>query len=672
MNRLVSLSASLLSTTLKLSPNLFDRVYYFLSRKASAWALCFLAGFVLDKPLRAQFAEVSENAGISHLTIDPTLLSGGVAFFDYQNDGFEDIFLIGGDRPNKLYENQGNGNFTDVSDRVGLHKIDHIRTMGISCGDLDNDGYKDLLITSIDQEGIYLLWNMNGMYFEEGSKDANISAAFYSSSSAFGDYNQDSYLDIYIGNYNSGMPGDLLLKNNGDRTFSDQSHLLGNHHGGTALAVAFSDYDADHDVDILVGNDFGDLYQPNRLFANQFPQIGFKELSENKGWDIRINSMGIAIGDYDEDGDLDYYVSDIGDNYLFANQQGHTFVKQAHETGVDNSESTSWGTAFLDFDNNSFLDLFVSNGLFEVGSRKQENKLYRGNGRSFEDVSAIQQVASSFRSRGLAVGDYNNDGHQDLLVGVVFNRPHAGYHTLLYKNPGNENNWVKFTLKGTNSNCDAIGSLVRIYFEGRSLVRELSGGSSYLSQNSHIIHFGVGITNSLDSVLVTWPNADQEVFRNLETNQQYEIVERGGIYRTTASVATVRNDEGLFFQDQWRYTEGVYVDTIHFESQIDEIVKTKLVINEAEPFVTSIDTNPKFHIWPNPFEQQINIADQSINTGHPVEVTVYDLLGQVVYRKERTFKSNTTIDFGPLKLTRGVYVIQLNDGRLYKKSLFKK
>lgn len=623
---------------------------------------------------KAQFIEISHNSGITHTNVDPTLLSGGVAFLDYQNDGFEDVFLIGGDAPNRLFENQGNESFVEVTEQVGLNKIDHMRTMGISCGDLDNDGYTDLLITSIDKEQVYLFWNVGGKYFKEGSQEAGIAASFYSSSTALGDFNKDGHLDVYICNYNSGTDGDLLLKNNGDRTFSNLSHLLGNFHHGSALVVAFSDFDSDHDLDILVGNDFGDLHQPNRLFVNEHPKLGFQELSDETGWDVRINSMGIAIGDYDEDGDLDYYVSDIGDNYLFANQTNHSFHELARQAEVDNAEGTSWGNAFFDYNNDSYLDLFVANGIFQIGDNQQKNRLFEGNGQAFKDVSELQEIASTFRGRGVAVGDFNNDGHQDLLVGVVHNRPNARYHTLLYENPGNENNWIKINLIGTMSNKDAYGSLVKAFFEGRCLIKESSGGGSYLSGNSKVIHFGLGTATSVDSLVVTWPNTLAQVFTNLAANQHYEILEGGKIYRTRSIAKTIPNGDEIFLQGKQRNEAGVYTDTIETLGQLPEIVKTRLSVSHYASTITGLAEKPAYQIWPIPFLEHINISPPTtMPVGLPTQVTVYDVLGKVVFSKSLKFNDDERIAFSHLALTTGTYLIQIhNEEGVFKQKIYKK
>ncbi len=636
-------------------------------------AVC-VACLFCQQSLHAQFIEISKDAGINYVCEDPTQLSGGVAFFDFNNDGFEDIYIIGGSAPDKLYENQGNGTFRDVSKIVGIDVIDDAKTMGVSCGDFDNDGYSDLFITTKNNDRSYLFWNMEGTFFSEGGIEAGISASFYGSSIALGDYDMDGRLDMYVGNYNSGSPGDFLFRNNGDRTFTDQSYLLEAQNQGMALAVAFSDVDMDHDVDILLGNDFGYLYQPNRLFMNEFPETSFAEISQQASWDIKINSMGIAIGDYDEDGDLDYYISDMGDNFLFVNQGDRSFLERAYETGIDNADGTSWGNAFFDYDNNTYLDLFVSNGVFEINPIEEQNRLFKGNGSTFADVSNQQEVASSFRSRGLAVGDYNNDGQLDILVGVVAN-PGTDSHTLLYQNPGSDDNWVKLKLHGISSNKDAYGSLIRVVSEGRSFIRELSGGGSYLSHNSNSFHFGLGSFSNIDSLIVSWPNAEDQIFEDLEVNTTYFIVEDQEIFKTRSVYQVISPDEEIFLAGEFRNTAGIYTDTLSVGTGLREIIITRLAIDGSVTSINYEATNEaRIKIWPNPFEGNVRI---SLENTYPhlneVKLSILDRTARVVFEGKIGLSTAGTIEIDHLKsLPAGLYLFRLTyNGKIYSQKLIK-
>ena len=464
------------------------------------------------------------------------------------------------------------------------------------------------------------------------------------------------------------------MKNNGNRTFTDVSYLLGALNQGTALAVAFSDIDMDHDPDILVGNDFGYLYQPNRLFSNNFPELSFDEISQTATWDIEINSMGIAVGDYDEDGDFDYYVSDIGDNFLFDNSGDNTFTERAYEKGIDNSDGTSWGNAFFDYNNDSYLDLFVANGVFEIGPADEENRLYKGSGGTFNEVSTLQGVASKFRGRGLAIGDYNNDGHLDMLVGVVAYNPSALFHTLLYQNPGSDQNWLKVQLNGTTSNKDGYGSIVRAVFGSRSLIRELSGGTSYLSHTSNTLHFGLGNISTIDSLIITWPNGEDQIFSNLAVNQTCLISENEEIFKKSSVLKTIALGEGMFLQGEIRTEEGIYVDTLEANNNgMRQILITKLTIADSAP-ITGISNQatdyPKLNIWPNPFQRDVNISLGA--SSREVLIIVFDAVGHIVFEEKINLEKESVVKLENLKLPRGLYLLQLNNnGYFYRQKIIK-
>jgi len=618
------------------------------------------AFLVTSHPANSQFIEVSEKSGINHLTIDPTNLSGGVAFLDFQNDGFEDIYLVGGRKRDKLYENQGDGTFKDVTYEMGLGEIFMVPTMGVACGDIDNDGFTDLLITTMGKERTYLFWNKQGISFIEGAIEAGIDGEYYGSSAAFGDYNLDGLLDLYIGNYDPGNEGDFLYQNIGGRSFTNVSNLLGQSGMGTALAVAFSDLDGDHDPDILVGNDFGFQYEPNRLFKNNYPEESFAEVSKQKSWDLEINSMGIAVGDYDEDGDLDYYVSDIGDNYLFNNQPGESFIEEARERQVENAEGTSWGNAFFDFNNDTYLDLFIANGIFETGTTNQVNKLYKGGKDIFEDVSQLQGIANPARGRGVSIGDYDNDGYQDILVGVVGIRS-DNHHSLLYRNPGNNNNWIKVRLKGVTSNASGYGSRGEVKIGERTLIRELSGGTSYLSHMSSVIHFGIGKAQKVDNMKIIWPNGSEQNHSNLEINKSYTVVEGGELYESQSSLKTIPKGTSVFLEGMLRDKAGIYRDTLFSEDHFPKITTTRLALTDSEQTITGLqEMDDKFMVWPNPFTDDLTVS-LSVMTNQATgacRINIYNLTGHLLFEQE-AWLTKDPLQINLSKLPKGTHLLQL-------------
>ncbi len=498
------------------------------------------------------FQEVSRPVGIKQLCYDPNRIGGGAAFFDYNNDGFEDLYLTGCMEGDRLYENEGNGRFQDVTKRSGLGFLGKINTVGVATGDIDNDGDRDIYVTTADGFADVLLLNNGDGTFTNIAESAGITETAWSTAVTFGDYDLDGYLDIYVGNYATydGLPydenltggiGNKLYHNRGDNTFEEVSAAYDvTDANSLTLAAAFTDFDGDGDVDLYVGNDFGYLFEPNAFYRNEFPTAAFTDISKPSATDTAINAMGIAIGDYDEDNDLDYFVTNMMGNVLYENPGTEgKFKELGRAKHVDDQVLTSWGTVFLDYDNDTFLDLLVANGRVLLRYRMQSvdhvdrfmashvNKLYRNDGHgNFLDVSDSEGVADSTRGRGLAVADYDNDGDLDFAVGVVSHEKKTSAHALLFRNDRPQTGyWLQVVLQGTKSNRDAFGARVRAFSSGRTWIREIDGGSSYLSQNSRVAHFGLGTLTGVDSLIVTWPGGTRETFPGQAANQRVTLIE---------------------------------------------------------------------------------------------------------------------------------------------------
>jgi len=266
------------------------------------------------------------------------------------------------------------------------------------------------------------------------------------------------------------------------------------------------------------------------MLSNDFPANSFTGLSQSQ-LNAALYGMGIAIGDYDQDGDFDYYVTNIGSNFLFQNDGNQVFEEVASLAGVENSitpegkNTTGWGTFFFDYDNDTYLDLFVSNGFvpafdFLPTSVNDPNKLYKNQGDgTFTDLSDEFNLSDNSINRGSIFGDYDNDGDLDFFV-VTLNYIGQGVKSLLYNNQENgPNNWLKFKLEGTSSNRDAIGTRLLLFTGDKKLIREIGAGSSHASQNTNVIHFGLGIAPKADSLWVIWPGGFTQVLYDIEANQ---------------------------------------------------------------------------------------------------------------------------------------------------------
>ena len=538
-----------------------------LSRRAlligAAGMAATVAGVRLAVALRRQsagtanFEEVTSQAGIDfrHQRHDRAyVIQAGAAFFDFNGNGRQDIFLTNANGPNALYRNNGDRTFSDVAAEAGVANPDEI-TIGVACADYDNDGNCDLLITRIG--GLKLLHNNGDGTFTDVTDAAGLNVSGdHPTSAVWADFDRDGHLDLYATYWLNEPPPlipdqsveglshaytelarrDHLFRNNGDGTFTEVTEYLrqGPVHGA-GLAVGFFDYDDDGLPDLYVVNDYGLYVRPNILYRNVGPADGgwaFKDVSEQARVDAAMDGMGLAIGDYDGDSRLDMYATNIGANILYRNLGGETFEEKTTDAGVGRAaiggkESVGWGTAFLDFDNDGLLDLyFVAGKLYPEANAEGQyppdlaNALFqnRGDG-TFRDVSKTTGADHAGIARGLAVADFDGDGFLDLLV-ANFDQPPA-----LLRNSGNGNHWLKIRLVGTRSNRDGIGARLVLRAGGREQIREVHSGTSFLSQNSLIAHFGLGESTSVDQLTVKWPSGVVQRLTNLPVDREITATE---------------------------------------------------------------------------------------------------------------------------------------------------
>ena len=484
------------------------------------------------------FTEESQSIGIQHIHIDTTLMGGGAAFFDMDNDGFIDLYLTGGENQDQIYHNNQNGTFTEVGTAAGINFTQNVKTTGVTTGDINNDGFRDLFITTNEEHHNLLLLNNGDNTFNDISLSAGIQDTAWSTSATFGDVNLDGYLDIYVSNYVSYLQypffdflisgiSNYLYLNNGNGTFSEASISTSTSNNGATLASAFTNFDNDNDIDIFLANDFGSFSGGNALYQNQGTGSNFINIATSSGIYAEINGMGVAIGDYDEDSDFDYYITNMMGNLLHTNNNDATFNEDAFTNGVISDDVVSWGTFFFDYNNNTYLDLFTSSGGIMNTALPQQNKLFQNqqNG-TFLNVSTAEGIIDVKRSRGAIHGDIDNDGDLDIVTVNVEYNPLTSENISVYKNNlGNGNNWLQISLIGTTSNKDAFGSKIEVFSNGRSWIREIGGGSSYLSQNTSVAHFGLGNYTTIDSVKIKWPNGNIQVETGVNVNQHLLITE---------------------------------------------------------------------------------------------------------------------------------------------------
>ena len=502
----------------------------------------------------------------------PETMGSGGLFFDYNNDGHLDIYLVNSgtlrpdaqfhrhpDHMNVLYHNNGDGTFVDTTAEAGLHQ-NYGYGMGCLAADYDNDGDVDLYLTNFGRNQLYR--NNGDGTFTDVTSNAGVGDSNWGVSASFGDFNLDGHLDLYVANYLDYQletahacflegvhiycgpheyPGarDTLYRNNGDGTFTDVTTRAGVHNTGKGLGVLFTDYNNDGYPDIFVANDAVPdfLYRNNKdgTFTDVAITAGVAYNSEGRA----TASMGIASGDYDNDGVQDIFVTNFSleINSLFHNDSDGFYTMTTFEAGLADPSFSKlgFGTQFLDADNDGTLELFVANGhvwdnVSEITpslSYKQQCQIF-GNTETgrFKDISetAGRFFKRSVVARGVAIGDYNNDGAMDILVTC------CGEPPILLRNDSHVHNYVKVRLFGTESNRDGIGANVWVHTDDTTLFREVTCGGSYASGSEQTLLFGIGAQRTIQSIEVQWQNGHTQTldFSNTESpvNQTIYITEK--------------------------------------------------------------------------------------------------------------------------------------------------
>ena len=497
------------------------------------------------------FKDITKEAGIHHLfVVYEGMFGGGACAFDYNNDGFEDIYITSGMNEDKLYRNNKNGTFTNVLEGSGLEITKKYVTQGVISADVNKDGFRDLLITTITTKNkkkqipraINLLFlNLGNGKFKEVTLEYKLGEMnSFSTSASFGDVNADGWPDIYVGNYFNEFKGELSVINDATLVGQNQiskGYLLINHEGkyfedeyenydlshkGFGFGGIFTDFDNDADQDLYVIHDFGYKRTPNILLENKLPRKTFDDISEKMKMDLKINAMGCAIGDYNDDGLLDYFVTNIRSNKFMVNQGANSpFLEKSNELGTGLT-AISWGANFADFDHDTDLDLFVSNGDLNPNCNPMADFYFENRGGHFQEMGRANGINDYGIGRGSITFDMDNDGDLDLLV--VNQKPvYPNYpvesSTKLFRNDSTNGNWLKLKLIGNQSNKEGIGARVEVIIGEKHLIREIDGGaSSHLSQNSTIAHFGLGKATNIDKIVVTWVGGNSQELLNPKLN----------------------------------------------------------------------------------------------------------------------------------------------------------
>ena len=525
-------------------------------------------------PAAILFRDITKDTGITfmhHAAPEKKFIvesmSGGVALFDYDNDGLPDIYFVDSltvetaGNPNAarsaLYHNLGGSRFEDVSDKSGLAHPGW--GVGICTADVDGDGWQDVYVTGIG--GNHFFRNRHDGTFEDLTERAGLAVGGWSAGCGFADYDHDGRLDLFVSRYVKidlarlpefgkdktceyrgiavqcgprGLPGesDFLFHNDGNGHFTDVSEKAGvsDPRGYFGLGIAWFDYNEDGWPDLFVANDS----TPNFMYVNQ-KNGTFKEQAFPLGVAVSEDgaeqgSMGVAVGDYDHSGRFSLFVTNFAEEYnaLYHNDGDHfSDVSFRSRTAASSLPYVGWGDAFLDYDNDTWADLIAVNGhvypqleKVKMGASagyRQRKLLYRnlGDG-TFEDVSMkFGPVLTEERvSRGLAMGDIDNDGRIDVVINDLDGSPQ-----ILHNELASRGNWLIVKVKGNPPNTDAVGAVITVTTGGVRQRAAVQSGTSYISQNDMRQHFGLGSAETVDSLEVRWPDGTTTKQERVKGNQ---------------------------------------------------------------------------------------------------------------------------------------------------------
>ncbi|MEM9884303.1 MAG: CRTAC1 family protein [Bacteroidota bacterium] len=504
-----------------------------------------------------QFTDITEQAGIKHqFQVYEGMFGGGACVLDINKDGYEDFYITSGMREDQLYLNQGDGTFQNIYEGSGLEITRQFVTQGVVGADVNRDGWTDLFITTtttkdstqiIPRAENLLFLNNGDNTFTDATKAFRLHQMYaFSTGANFGDFNADGYPDLYVGNYFLEYDGPLneisdativnasktahgyLLLNQKGKYFKNVYEAYGLTHRGFGFGGVFTDFDNDGDQDLLVNHDFGYKAKPNYLLRNDYPKKRFSYVEKSLDMDLRINAMGAAVGDYDNNGVLDYFITNIKFNRFMSREDtSAVFKDKAKELGTS-IFTISWGANFADFDHDGDQDLFVANGDLNPNCTPMGNFYFENQDGKFQDLGMAKGIKDYGIGRGSVIFDLENDGDMDLLV---INQKAVKHYpiettTRLYRNDSISGNWLKIKLKGIEAESDGIGSRVKVVAGNERMIREIDGGgSSHLSNNSKIVHFGLGDVSQIDSIIITWTGGKQQVILDQAANQLLSVEE---------------------------------------------------------------------------------------------------------------------------------------------------
>ena len=481
-----------------------------------------------------QFTDVTEQMGIhfSHRCgeiargkkEDRQIMAGGVAVGDYDRDGWPDFYFSGGSGgQGALYRSLQGERFEELAEKAGV-ALPGVEAAGAVFADYDGDGWLDLLVTGVNSSPSYLLRNLGNGRFADVTEASGLADMQHSFSASFADYDRDGDLDLYVAHWAPPQNRGQLWRNNGDKTFSDVTEQAGiAPNEMNDFAANFADIDNDGWLDLLIAADFDttQVYRNNQ--DGSFSNITTDDITDENG-------MGTAVGDYDNDGDLDWFVSSIDSsgisgNRLYQNRGDGSFADVTEKAAVRYG-GWGWGSCFADFNQDGYLDIFQVNGYgrpavnYQGESSLQASVLFISSGkRWFRGITFVEQaealgVADLAHGRGVACMDYDRDGDLDIIVANNNQPPN------IYRNNGvKERRFLNIRLQGISPNPQAIGARIVVKADGKKQMRELRAGTNYLSQDLIEAHFGLGDAEIVDEIEIIWPSQHTTTLHDVPVDQ---------------------------------------------------------------------------------------------------------------------------------------------------------
>ncbi|MBC8257259.1 MAG: VCBS repeat-containing protein [Candidatus Marinimicrobia bacterium] len=494
------------------------------------------------------FEDITDQSGTAVYRPQYSFFGAGATMADFDQDGYIDVFVA---TPNgealKVFHNLGNETFEEVAELIGLGD-ENIESINILVADYDNDGHEDIFV--VNWQGLSNLYHNDGdNTYSLVTEEAGMSIYFESSrAGCWLDYDRDGDLDLYMVNRLL-EELNILYRNNGDGTFSDVTQIAGvdGHIDKMGLVVISFDYNNDLWPDIYIGNDM----DVGNIFYRNNGDGTFTDISEESNMDLAFSSMGLAAGDYDNNGYLDIYITNLDwGNALMRNNGDGTFTDVAEELGLL-VNLICWGANFIDHNNDGLIDLFVAasciSGTGNDGSLgcswnggqsdvlPTNNVLFQNQGDGqFVDISGQSGLEGPYLTTGSAIGDINNDGLIDIYeVNEMDPISPASNYSRLYRNNYSEetseiNNWIKVKLEGVESNRNGIGSRIEVSNLGVTHIQDVICGESYSSQSSLTLSFGLRHSSVIESIIIKWPSGTVDELTNVQPNQVLIVQEGGG------------------------------------------------------------------------------------------------------------------------------------------------